>query len=137
MNFRTFLNNCVKNNEPIFLDGGMGTMLQNSAAANYSIPEEVNFTHPYIVREIHTKYLQAGADIITSNSFGATPVKLKNFKFSASHTVQTAVSLAKEAVNAFSSRTKNGDKAPKFAALDIGPTGCLLEPTGNLSFEDA
>lgn len=137
MNFRTFLNNCVKNNEPIFLDGGMGTMLQNSAAANYSIPEEVNFTHPYIVREIHTKYLQAGADIITSNSFGATPVKLKGFKFSASHTVQTAVSLAKEAVNAFSSRTKNGDKAPKFAALDIGPTGCLLEPTGNLSFEDA
>ena len=42
MNFRTFLNNCVKNNEPVFLDGGMGTMLQNSAAANYSIPEEVN-----------------------------------------------------------------------------------------------
>ena len=58
MNFRQFLNNCVKNGEPIFFDGGMGTMLQNSAAANYSIPEEVNFTHPYIVREIHTKYLQ-------------------------------------------------------------------------------
>ena len=137
MDFRTFLNNCVKNNEPIFLDGGMGTMLQNSAAANYSIPEEVNFTHPYIVREIHTKYLQAGADIITSNSFGATPVKLKGFKFSASHTVQTAVSLAKEAVNAFAVQNQKGIKAQKFAALDIGPTGCLLEPTGNLSFEDA
>ena len=137
MNFRQFLNNCVKNGEPIFFDGGMGTMLQNSAAANYSIPEEVNFTHPYIVREIHTKYLQAGADIVTANSFGATPVKLKDFKFSASHTVQTAVSLAKEAVNAFSVQTKSGIKAPKFAALDIGPTGCLLEPTGTLSFEDA
>ena len=43
MNFRQFLNNCVKNGEPIFFDGGMGTMLQSSAAANYSIPEEVNF----------------------------------------------------------------------------------------------
>ena len=137
MTFRSFLDYSIKNNEPIFLDGGMGTMLQNSAAANYSIPEEVNFTHPYIVREIHTKYLQAGADIITANSFGATPIKLKGFKFSASHTVQTAVSIAKEAVNAYCTHNERGERAPKFAAVDLGPTGCLLEPTGPLSFEDA
>ncbi len=137
MTFRSFLDYSIKNNEPIFLDGGMGTMLQNSAAADYSIPEEVNFTHPYIVREIHTKYLQAGADIITANSFGATPIKLQGFKFSASHTVQTAVSIAKEAVNAYCTHNERGERAPKFAAVDLGPTGCLLEPTGTLSFEDA
>ena len=137
MTFRTFLKDCIKNNKPIFLDGGMGTMLQASTASKYSIPEEVNFTHPYIIRDIHAKYLEAGADIITANSFGATPVKLQGFKFSASHTVQTAVSLAKQTVNSFCKKNAKGERIPKFAAVDIGPTGCLLEPTGNLSFEDA
>ena len=108
MNFRTFLKQKFESNSPIFFDGGMGTMIQECGITDFSIPEELNFTHPYIIRGIHAKYLEAGADVISANSFGATPVKMQGSQYSSSHTVQTAVGLARSSVNSFSQQHSNG-----------------------------
>ena len=111
----------------LFFDGGMGTMLQKNGMKGGEIPELININNPDLIKSIHTQYLNAGADIITTNSFGANPLKL-NGEVSAEAVAEAAVKLAKEAVNEF----KKG-----YVAFDIGPTGKLLEPTGELSFDDA
>lgn len=111
----------------LFFDGGMGTMLQKNGMKGGEIPELININNPDLIKSIHTQYLNAGADIITTNSFGANPLKL-NGEASAEAVAEAAVKLAKEAVNEF----KKG-----YVAFDIGPTGKLLEPTGELSFDDA
>ena len=111
----------------LFFDGGMGTMLQKNGMKGGEIPELININNPDLIKSIHTQYLNAGADIITTNSFGANPLKL-NGEASAEAVAEAAVMLAKEAVNEF----KKG-----YVAFDIGPTGKLLEPTGELSFDDA
>ena len=111
----------------LFFDGGMGTMLQKNGMKGGEIPELININNPDLIKSIHTQYLNAGADIITTNSFGANPLKL-NGEASAEAVAAAAVKLAKEAVNEF----KKG-----YVAFDIGPTGKLLEPTGELSFDDA
>ena len=111
----------------LFFDGGMGTMLQKNGMKGGEIPELININNPDLIKSIHTQYLNAGADIITTNSFGANPLKL-NGEASAEAVAEAAVKLAKESVNEF----KKG-----YVAFDIGPTGKLLEPTGELSFDDA
>ncbi len=111
----------------LFFDGGMGTMLQKNGMKGGEIPELININNPDLIKSIHTQYLNAGADIITTNSFGANPLKL-NGEASAEAVAEAAVKLAKDAVNEF----KKG-----YVAFDIGPTGKLLEPTGELSFDDA
>ena len=111
----------------LFFDGGMGTMLQKNGMKGGEIPELININNPDLIKSIHTQYLNAGADIITTNSFGANPLKL-NGEVSAEAVAEAAVKLAKEAVNEF----KKG-----YVAFDVGPTGKLLEPTGELSFDDA
>jgi 5-methyltetrahydrofolate--homocysteine methyltransferase len=109
----------------LFLDGGMGTMLQTFGLKAGDIPEVFNVTHPEIIRDIHKQYVKAGSKIITTNTFGANEYKFRSSEYSLEEVVIKAVEIAKEAAD------------DGFVALDIGPTGHLLEPLGDLSFENA
>ncbi|MCH3971658.1 MAG: homocysteine S-methyltransferase family protein [Oscillospiraceae bacterium] len=111
----------------LICDGAMGTMLQQAGLAAGEVPEYWNFTHPEELTKIHTAYAQAGADILTANTFGANSVKLTDTEYSVIETISRGIQLAKAVA------------APlgKWAALDIGPTGRLLQPLGDLSFDDA
>lgn len=111
--------------EILFFDGAMGTMLQKSGLLAGEIPETYNILHPNKITEIHQKYIKAGADIITTNTFGANEYKLKDTNFTVEEIIESAVNIAK----------KSGDG--KYVALDVGPIGQLLEPMGILSFEEA
>ncbi len=121
-NFYKLLND----NEFVFLDGAMGTMLQANGLEAGGIPELLNFTRPELIADIHKAYAEAGAQIVYANTFGANRYKLEHADKTVSEVISAAVDNAKKAV---------GDKA--LVALDIGPIGQLLEPTGSLSFEDA
>ena len=107
----------------IIFDGAMGTSLQKYGLAAGELPELLNFSHPDIVEKIHKEYLQAGADIITTNTFGANRLKLGN-NATVEDVVTQAVKIAKKV-------------GAKLVALDLGPTGQVLEPIGTLSFEEA
>jgi len=109
----------------IIFDGAMGTMLQAEGLKAGVLPESYNFTHPDIVMAIHRKYIAAGADVITTNTFGANHYKLAGSGLAVKDVVAQAVKLARSAAG------------EKFVALDIGPTGKLMKPHGELSFEDA
>ena len=122
MKFKTLL----EGEGPILLDGAMGTMLQGKGMPLGAVPETMNLLHPEWVREIHREYVEAGARIVYANTFGANPYKTENCGHSLEDLIAAGVSLAKEAA---------GDRA--LAALDMGPLGQLLEPTGALSFEEA
>lgn len=111
--------------EFVFFDGAMGTMLQQRGLKTGEIPETYNIIHPEIIKEIHEEYIKAGANIITTNTFGANELKLKNTGYSVEDIISNAVKIAKEA------------KGEKYVALDIGPIGQMLEPIGTLSFERA
>lgn len=115
----------------LYFDGGYGTMFQNCGLKPGELCEKWNITHPEIVSEIHLKYLKAGADIITSNTFGANILKFngENGEYSLEEIVSSAIENAKKAVESFGKE--------KYVALDIGPTGKLLKPLGDLDFEDA
>ncbi len=114
----------------LFFDGGMGTMLQKSGMGTGEIPELLNITRPEIVEKIHKEYLEAGADIITANTFGANPLKLET-DISLDIIIASAIGIAKKSAVSFSS-----DDKPRFVAFDMGPCGKLLEPLGGLSFDD-
>ena len=125
----------------IFFDGGMGTMIQKSGAVAYQIPEDLNFYHPEIIKNIHTQYLEAGCNVLTANSFGANPLKLKSEKthFSANQYIQEAIKLQKEAISEFEKNHIDDElgNEPHFAAWDSGQIGKLMEPMGPLSFDEA
>lgn len=109
-------------NKRYFFDGGMGTMLQSGGMAAGAIPEELNITDPELIRGIHRAYREAGADIITTNTFGANPIKLEG-RFTTEEVVRAAV--------------ENARSSGGLVALDIGPTGALLRPMGDMDFETA
>ncbi len=115
----------MKNNI-VVIDGAMGTMLQKSGLKLGEIPESFNITNPEVIADIHSQYLKAGANVITSNTFGASPLKLKDSLFTCRQIVTSGVGLAKGVA---------GNKA--YVALDIGPLGEMLKPMGTLSHEDA
>ncbi|MGN1372838.1 MAG: homocysteine S-methyltransferase family protein [Candidatus Coproplasma sp.] len=112
-------------NSILILDGGMGTQLQAAGLPLGTLPEEWNLTHPEAVKKIHTEYLQAGSDVICANTFGANCLKYGD---RTEEVIRAAVSIAKEAANGFKDA---------FVALDVGPTGRLLKPLGDLEFESA
>lgn len=114
----------LKNNFLIF-DGAMGTMLQRKGLKAGQLPEEFNIQCPEIIMDIHRKYLEAGSDIITTNTFGANRLKLRDSSYSVETIIENAVMIAKEA---------GGEKK---VALDIGPIGQMMEPIGTLSFDEA
>ena len=114
----------------LFFDGGMGTMLQRNGMSAGEIPELLNINRPELIEQIHTEYLEAGADIITTNTFGANPLKLET-DISLDMIIAAAIGVARKTVNKMQSEEK-----PRFVAFDIGPCGKLLEPLGDLSFDD-
>ena len=109
----------------LFIDGGMGTMLQNKGLKLGQLPETVNISSPEIVKDIHKEYLLAGADVLTANTFGANSLKYNNLE----EIIESALNNAKEAVEE--------TKKEAYVALDIGPLGKVLKPLGNFEFEDA
>lgn len=113
----------------LFFDGGMGTMLQKNGMKGGEIPELLNITNPELIKKIHAQYLEAGADIITTNTFGANPLKAEGMPVEL--VIAAAIGNAKQAIN------EHGEGKPRFTAFDIGPTGKLMEPIGELSFDCA
>ncbi len=110
----------------LFLDGGMGTLLQERGLQSGELPETWNLSHAEAVIDIHKAYLETGADIILANTFGANSLK---FEDDLEEIVTAGIVNAKCAV------AESGKDA--FVALDMGPTGKLLKPMGTLDFEDA
>ena len=115
-------------NERIYFDGAMGTMLQAEGLAPGESPERWNLLHPETVRKVHEAYLAAGAGILKSNTFGANRLKMEKLGLDAREVITHGVALAKEAVR---------QAGRGLVAMDIGPTGRLLAPVGDLAFEDA
>lgn len=112
-------------NRFLLFDGAMGTMLQRSGLKIGQVPESFNMKYPEVVLDIHRQYIDAGADIITTNTFGANRLKLKNTPYTVEEVINAGVGIAKKAA------------AGRLVALDIGPTGQMMEPIGTLSFDDA
>lgn len=129
--FRSFLQASIKNGKAVFFDGAMGTMIQAMGVTEFGLPEELNFTREDVIRSIHEQYLSAGAHVITANSFGSNTIKMNGSLHSASEASAKAISLIKQAAE----NVKPSQEV--FAAIDIGPTGHLLEPMGKLSFDEA
>lgn len=109
----------------LFCDGGMGSLLQAKGLKAGELPELWNLTHPDVLTDIHREYLEAGADIVTTNTFGANRLKYHD---NLEDIVISAVENARRAVN---------EAGHGYVALDLGPTGKLLKPMGDLAFESA
>ena len=107
-----------------FFDGGTGSLLFEAGLKPGIPPETWNIEHPEVLCDIHARYFNAGADYVMANTFGANRIKLKDCKYSLEEIITAAIKNAKSA------------GAGK-VALDIGPTGKLLKPLGDLDFEDA
>ncbi|MBP3930103.1 MAG: homocysteine S-methyltransferase family protein [Peptostreptococcaceae bacterium] len=120
----------IKSNILIF-DGAMGTMLQQNGLNIGENTEVFGFENPDKLMKIHKLYLDAGADVITTNTFGANEIRLNKTGYSVEEIVDNSVKIAKKAVEEYD-KTK-----PRFVALDLGPIGEMLEPIGKLSFEKA
>ncbi len=124
MNFRDFLKENI-----VILDGGMGTLLQKSGLMPGEFPERWNITHPDTIINIHKSYFDAGSNVVCTNTFGANSLKFSDSELE--DIIKAAVS------NAKSARDLSISEKEKFIALDIGPSGKLLKPLGDLDFEDA
>ena len=109
----------------LFFDGGMGSMLQARGLKLRELPEVLNLTNPDLIREIHNEYKAAGADFITSNTFGANRFKLAKSGYSVSEIVEAGTRIAREAAGVDSR-----------VALDIGSTGRVMTPAGDTSFNE-
>lgn len=123
MNIRNLLGK-----QRIYFDGGMGTLLQAKGLKPGKLPEMWNITHSDAVKDIHLSYLRAGSNIVSANTFGANCLKFDNLE----EIISSAIENAKNAIAEF-----EGDKEKCFVALDMGPTGKMLEPLGNMKFEEA
>lgn len=113
----------------VFFDGATGTYLQENGLGPGEFPEYWNITNRDIVIKMHKGFLEAGSDIILTNTFGANGFKFNTEEFSVKKIITAAVENAKEAI-------AQSNKAA-YVALDIGPSGKLLKPLGDLEFEDA
>lgn len=113
-------------NNFIFLDGGMGTMLQSAGIVTEQVPELLNLSDPEAITNIHRMYVESGADIIYANTFGANRYKLRDSGHTVGEVIEKAIANA-----------RNAAVCGTLVALDIGPIGQLLEPSGALSFEEA
>lgn len=114
----------------LFCDGGMGSLLQEHGLKAGELPGNFNMTHPEVLVQIHKEYLAAGADIVFTNTFGVDGLKYnEQTEYSVEQVVQAAVRHVKTAIR------ESGGQG--YTALDIGPTGKLLKPLGDLAFEDA
>lgn len=115
--------------EVLIFDGAMGTVLQQRGLKAGDIPERLNIENSEDIIDIHKSYLEAGAEILTTNTFGANALKLDGIDYSVEEVISAAVQNARQAV------IETGMEA--FVALDMGPLGELLEPMGSLKFDEA
>lgn len=114
----------------VYCDGGMGSLLQERGLQAGELPGIWNLTHPEVLSDIHRAYLEAGADIITTNTFGVDHLKYnEDTEYTTEQVVAAGVRLVRQAIES------SGRKA--YTALDMGSTGKLLKPLGDLAFEDA
>ena len=112
----------------LLFDGAMGTMLQRGGLELGTVPETLNVTAPEAIEAIHREYLAAGADVILANTFGANRFKAEKAGMDLAAMVEAGVKTAKRAL---------GGVPGKYAALDIGPCGRVLQPAGDLPFDEA
>ena len=112
----------------LYLDGGMGTLLQKRGLGAGELPERWNITHPDVIVDIHKSYLDAGSNVISTNTFGANSLKFSDSELD--EVIGAAVANARRAIGLCAQKNA-------FVALDIGPTGKMLRPYGDLDFEDA
>lgn len=124
MNFREYLKNNI-----VYLDGGMGTLLQEVGLKPGEYPERWNVSHPDVITNIHKAYFDASSNVVCTNTFGANSLKFHDEELE--KIIKAAIANAKKA------RELSINPCEKFIALDIGPTGKLLKPLGDLDFEDA
>ena len=113
----------------LFLDGGMGTLLQKEGLLPGELPERWNLSHPDVIRAIHLAYFKAGSHVVATNTFGANTLKYSREELD--EVVRAAVENARWA------QSEAGCDYPTWVALDIGPTGKMLAPYGDLGFEEA
>ena len=111
----------------LYFDGAMGTVLQAKGIKLGELPESYNYTKPEVIEEIHREYLEAGADFITTNTFGANRYKLRKTEYTVEGMILKATELANKARKGYED---------KYIALDIGSTGKVLKPIGDVSFEE-
>ena len=121
------VNELFKQSNTILLDGGMGTMLQAAGLKLGARPEELNITDPALIEGIHAQYAAAGSRIVNANTFGASAHKLAGSAYTLEQVIAAGIANCKRACAPYGA----------LAALDVGPLGELLEPSGTLAFEDA
>ena len=124
MNFSDYLKNNI-----VYLDGGMGTLLQAGGLKPGEHPEKWNISHPEVITNIHKSYYDSGSNVVCTNTFGANSLKFNDEELE--EIIKAAIGNAKKA------KELSNTTHEKFIALDIGPTGKLLKPLGDLDFEDA
>jgi 5-methyltetrahydrofolate--homocysteine methyltransferase len=121
------VNELFRQSNTILLDGGMGTMLQAAGLKLGARPEELNITDPALIEGIHGQYAAAGSRIVNANTFGASAHKLAGSAYTLEQVITAGIENCKRACAPYGALT----------ALDVGPLGELLEPSGTLAFEDA
>ena len=121
------VNELFRQSNTILLDGGMGTMLQAAGLKLGARPEELNITDPALIEGIHGQYAAAGSRIVNANTFGASAHKLAGSAYTLEQIITSGIENCKRACAPYGALT----------ALDVGPLGELLEPSGTLAFEDA
>ena len=121
------VNELFRQSNTILLDGGMGTMLQAAGLKLGARPEELNITDPALIEGIHGQYAAAGSSIVNANTFGASAHKLAGSAYTLEQIITAGIANCKRACAPYGALT----------ALDVGPLGELLEPSGTLAFEDA
>ena len=121
------VNELFRQSNTILLDGGMGTMLQAAGLKLGARPEELNITDPALIEGIHGQYAAAGSRIVNANTFGASAHKLAGSTYTLEQIITAGIANCKRACAPYGALT----------ALDVGPLGELLEPSGTLAFEDA
>ena len=121
------VNELFKQSNTILLDGGMGTMLQAAGLKLGARPEELNVTDPALIEGIHAQYAASGSRIVNANTFGASAHKLAGSAYTLEQIITAGIANCKRACAPYGALT----------ALDVGPLGELLEPSGTLAFEDA
>ncbi len=118
--------------ELLYFDGGMGTLLQAKGLLPGELPETWNLIRPEEIVDIHRQYYEAGSDIVLTNTFGANALKFHDSKYGLKEIIDAAVANVRKAA---ALGVHDGRKT--YAALDVGPTGKLLKPMGDLGFAEA
>ncbi len=123
----------------IICDGAMGTMMQKYGLGAGELPEAFNFTNPDVITKIHEAYYRAGSDFVSTNTFGCNRYKLAGSGYTVQEVVTQAVHLAREAAKRVSEEERARGKKPgeKFVGMDVAPIGRLMEPVGDLPFDEA